>query len=117
LFANDHTAGRTVVMDLRDPRHPRVHASFSDLEGISHPHSFLRLPNGHVLASFQLEGRMDHGSHEAMPSIDAAAKPGVHGGLVEIDDEGHAVRAASTADATRPDDLLMAYSLLPLPDL
>src|SRR5579871_360038 len=26
LFANDHKAGSTVVMDLRDPLHPRVHA-------------------------------------------------------------------------------------------
>ena len=56
LFANDHAAGRTVVMDLRDPLHPKVHASFGDLAGYSHPHSFLRLPNGHVLASFQIEG-------------------------------------------------------------
>src|SRR5947209_9487186 len=56
LFANDHMAGRTVVMDVRDPLHPRVHASFGDIGGFSHPHSFLRLPNGHVLASFQVEG-------------------------------------------------------------
>jgi len=27
------------------------------------------------------------------------------------------VRAASTADPARPDDLLMAYSLLPMPDI
>lgn len=31
--------------------------------------------------------------------------------------EGRAVRSASTADPARPDDLLMAYSLLPLPDI
>ena len=61
LFANDHMAGRTVVMDVRDPLHPQVHASFGDIGGFSHPHSFLRLPNGHVLASFQVEGHMDHG--------------------------------------------------------
>jgi hypothetical protein len=29
----------------------------------------------------------------------------------------HVVRAASTADPARPDDLLMAYSLLPMPDI
>ena len=116
LFANDHRAATTVVMDLRDALHPRVHASFHDLDGFSHPHSFLRLPNGHVLASFQVEGHMDHGGM-TMPMVDPGALPGVHGGLVEIDDEGHAVRSASTADANRPDDLLMAYSLLPLPDI
>ncbi len=123
LFANDHKAGRTVVMDLRDPLHPRVHAVFGDLGGFSHPHSFLRLPNGHVLASFQVEGHMEHGPGEgvadetAVPVPDVGAQPGVHGGLVEIDDEGHAVRSASTADPRRPSDLLMAYSLLPLPDI
>jgi hypothetical protein len=125
LFANDHTAGQTVVMDLRDPLHPHVHATFGDLAGFSHPHSFLRLPNGHVLASFQVEGHMSHGAdHDMEPGAgmvmsmaDVGTMPGVHGGLVEIDDEGLAVRSASTADPARPDDLLMAYSLLPLPDI
>ncbi|HTJ64691.1 MAG TPA: hypothetical protein VL899_12870 [Alphaproteobacteria bacterium] len=120
LFANDHTAGKTAVMDLRDPLHPKMHALFGDLDGFSHPHSFLRLPNGHVLASFQVEGTMSHGMDQggmAMPVTDIGAKPNIHGGLVEIDEEGRAVRAASTADPARPDDLLMAYSLLPLPDI
>lgn len=124
LFANDHMAGSTAVMDLRDPLHPKVHATFGDLGGFSHPHSFLRLPNGHVLASFQVEGAMNHGDH-AMPGMDHAmghdldigARPAVHGGIVEIDNDGHMVRAASTADPARPNDLLMAYSLLPLPDI
>jgi len=125
LFANDHKAGKTVVFDLRDPLHPHVHATFGDLDGFSHPHSFLRLPNGHVLASFQVEGHMDHGSDPEIEHAggtgtsmtDVGAQPGVHGGLVEIDEEGRAVRSTSTADPSRPDDLLMAYSLLPLPDL
>src|SRR5215470_6273491 len=30
LFANDHQSGRTVVMDVRDPLHPRVHVDFGD---------------------------------------------------------------------------------------
>ena len=117
LFANDHMAGRTVVMDVRDPLHPRVHASFGDIGGFSHPHSFLRLPNGHVLASFQVEGHMDHETHTAVPATDVAPAKGVHGGIVEMDDEGRLVRAASTADPSRRDDLLMAYSVLPLPDM
>ncbi len=61
---------------------------------------------------------MDHDQAAmTMPMIDAGTQPGVHGGLVEIDDEGRAVRTASTADPARPGDLLMAYSLLPLPDI
>jgi hypothetical protein len=119
LFANDHAAGRTVVMDLRDPLHPEVHARFGDLAGYSHPHSFLRLPNGHVLASFQIEGHMDHGAGASSPLPMRETDPGnaVHGGIVEIDEQGKMIRAASTADPSRPDDLLMAYSLLPLPDI
>src|SRR5260370_21659898 len=53
LFANDHYAGRTFIFDLRDPLHPQVAASFTEMAGYMHPHSYLRLPNGHVLATFQ----------------------------------------------------------------
>jgi hypothetical protein len=52
-----------------------------------------------------------------MSMSDPAAQHGVHGGIVEIDEDGHAVRSASTADRRHADDPLMAYSLLPLPDL
>jgi hypothetical protein len=44
---------RTFVFDVRDPLHAKVAVSFTDMGGYVHPHSFLRLPNGHVLASFQ----------------------------------------------------------------
>jgi hypothetical protein len=53
LFANDHDAGRTFVFDVRDPLRPKVATSFTDMGGYMHPHSYLRLPNGNVLASFQ----------------------------------------------------------------
>ena len=33
--------------------HPKIAASFNDMAGYMHPHSYLRLPNGHVLATFQ----------------------------------------------------------------
>ena len=42
---------------------------------------------------------------------------GTTGGLVEIDNQGHLVRAASTADPELHDAMLMPYSLLPLPDI
>lgn len=118
LFANDHRAGDTVIFDLTEALKPSVRARFHDLAGFSHPHSFLRLPNGHVLASFQFEGAFHHaaGPHDD-PGEDPAAKRGVHGGIVEIDDDGRAVRAAATADAAHADSPLMAYSLVPLPDL
>jgi hypothetical protein len=114
LFANDHMSGETVVFDLKDPLLPRIRARFHNLAGFSHPHSFLRLPNGHVMASFQFAGEL---SHASMTMSDPAAQQGVHGGIVEIDEDGHAVRAASTADRQHASDPLMAYSLLPLPDI
>ena len=104
LFANDHDAGRSFIFNVRDPLHPTITASFGDMAGFSHPHSFLRLPNGHVLASFQHD---HHAKHEGTM--------GVSGGLVEIDDHGKLVRSASNADAAFPDALLMPYSLVVLP--
>jgi hypothetical protein len=52
-----------------------------------------------------------------MPMHEIDSGKEVHGGIVEIDDQGKMIRAASTADPGHRDDLLMAYSLLPLPDI
>jgi hypothetical protein len=53
LFANDHEAGRTFLFDLRDPLHPRIAGSFTDIDGYMHPHSYLRLPDQNILSTFQ----------------------------------------------------------------
>src|SRR5579863_3083377 len=74
LFANDHDAGHTFIFDVRDPLHPRIVASFFDMAGYLHPHSYVRLPNGHVLATFQ-HAHQDH----------SVAFHSATGGLVEID--------------------------------
>jgi len=105
LFANDHDAGRTFVFDVRDPIHPKIATSFSDMGGYMHPHSYLRLPNGNVLATFQ------HAHHAP------GATPGKSGGLVEIDDSGKVIRSASSADPAFADALLTPYSLVVLPEL
>ena len=106
LFANDHDAGRTFIFDVRDPLHPKVATSFTDMAGYMHPHSFLRLPNGHVLATFQ---HAHHGQSEG--------HIGASGGLVEIDDQGNVIRASSNADPAFPDALLTPYGLVVLPEL
>jgi hypothetical protein len=106
LFANDHDAGRTFIFDLRDPAHPAIVTSFTDLGGFMHPHSFLRLPNGHVLATFQ----------HAHPGP-TEGQLGVTGGLVEIDDQGKLVRASSSADPAFPNAVLTPYNLVVLPEL
>jgi hypothetical protein len=100
LFANDHDAGRTFVFDVREPLHPKIVRSFTDMAGYMHPHSYIRLPNGHVLATFQ------HAHHEEST-----------GGLVEIDDDGNVIRSASSADPAFAGALLTPYSLVVLPEL
>jgi hypothetical protein len=106
LFANDHDAGRTFIFDVRDPLHPTVATSFTDRAGYMHPHSYVRLPNGHVLATFQ------HAHH-----AEGDAHMGNSGGLVEIDDQGNAIRSGSNADPAFPDTLLSPYGLVVLPEL
>jgi len=105
LFANDHDVGRTFIFDVNDPLHPKVASSFTDLAGYMHPHSFVRMPNGNVIATFQ---HVHHGRD--------TGKLGATGGLVEIDDSGKVVRSVSTADPAFPDALLMPYGVAVLPD-
>lgn len=111
LFANDHDANRTFILDLTKPLKPKVAASFENLGRFSMPHSFVRLPNGHVLAAFQYADRNghDHGAPMAMG--------GKSGGLVEIDDSGKAVRSASNIDPAFADEGLLPYSLAVLPGI
>jgi 56kDa selenium binding protein (SBP56) len=106
LFANDHDAGRTFIFDVRDPLHPQIVTSFTDMDGYMHPHSYLRLPNGHVLVSFQ----------HAHANMDKE-QIGGSGGLVEIDDQGKVIRSASSADPAFPNALLEPYSLVVLPGI
>ena len=75
LFANDHDAGRTFIMDVRDPLQPKVATSFTTMAGFGHPHSYLRLPNGNVLATFQ---HVDHaGGHAGHMQATGFGKSGV----------------------------------------
>jgi hypothetical protein len=106
LFANDHDSGRTFIFDVRDPLHPSSVTSFTDMAGYMHPHSYVRLPNGNVLATFQ------HAHHS-----ESGSTTGVSGGLVEIDDHGKVIRSSSNADPAFADSLLMPYSLVVLPEI
>lgn len=94
LFANAFAAGRSFVFDLSTPDAPRIAAEFGDVDGYSHPHSFLRLPNGNVLATFQMK--------HAGATMRA-------GGLVELTPEGALVRSSS-ADSPGADTGLRVYS-------
>jgi len=82
LFANGFASGQSFVFDLTDAMKPRIVRQFGDVAGYSHPHSFLRLPNGNVLATFQ----MRHDPVSGAPRT---------GGIVEMTPSGEAVRSSS----------------------
>ena len=75
LFANGFPSNRNFVFDLRDPLRPQVAERFDGIAGLSFLHSFARLPNGHVLATFQANGPGN-------------TQPG---GLAELDERGRLV--------------------------
>lgn len=100
LFANAFGAGRTFLFDLSKPAEPRLAASLGDAGPFSHPHSYVRLPSGNVMATFQWK------TGGALP-----------GGLVELDKSGRPLRWASAA-TTEADSLqIVPYSLAVLPAL
>lgn len=101
LFANGFRAGTTFRFDLTDPVNPRLLGALGEAAGFTHPHSYERLPNGNVLATFQGRGP---------DNVDP-------GGLVEIDDGGAVIRSASAADPSAGRALLRPYSLAIVPAL
>jgi hypothetical protein len=101
LFANGWGAGQTFVLDLRDPKKPRVAGQFKDRGDYGFPHSFARLPNGNVLATFQVR------------------KNGYEppGALVELDSRGQLIRSSSADVKEMDKKQLWPYSLLALPKI
>ncbi len=100
LFANDFSSGLTFRFDLRTPRAPKLLGMFGNAGPYSHSHSFVHLDNGHVLATYQMKGFMNH-----MP-----------GALVELDGEGKLVRYGDAADPS-VDSFIRPYSLAVVPAL
>src|SRR5690606_3591438 len=101
LFANGFGSGKTWIFDLTDPTAPRLAGELADVAGYTHPHSYLRLPGGNVLATFQMR-------HDA-----TGMRPG---GLVELTGDGRVVRSGS-ADAPGLDPATRVYSAGVVPAL
>jgi hypothetical protein len=117
LLANGFHAGRTWLFDLSEPRQPKLLTSFGDLAGFSHPHTFVRLADGNVLATFQYKADSIPApvDHEA----GAMRMGGVHttGGLVEMDERGRLIRSGAAADTAIRDRRIYPYSVLPMPGI
>jgi hypothetical protein len=101
LFANAFASGRSFIFDLRDGTRPRIVSEFTEEAGFSHPHSFLRLPSGNVLATFQ----MVHDAEGMGP-----------GGLVEMTPAGQVLRSSSAMAPGVP-RALRPYSAVIVPTL
>ena len=99
LFANGFDAGQTFIFDLTDPPRPRLAGQFGDMEGYSHPHSFLRLPDGHVLATFQMR---HEGGGMAPGGIVELTSAGQPSGPVRPTHPASIRRPGSTAPASCP---------------
>ena len=96
VFADDYEAGRAFLLDVRNPHAPRELREVDSVPGFRKPHTFVRLPSGHVLATIQYgNGRL-------------AGDPG---GLAEFDEDGKLVRSASSDDSTMPGARIRTYGL------
>jgi hypothetical protein len=117
LLANGFGTGRTWLFDLTQPERPRVITSFGALAGFSHPHTYIRLTNGHLLTTFQYAARIGapthaHGAAAGAPAQGPEAQTG---GLVEMDERGSVIRSRSAHDPAIADPRLYPYSVLPIP--
>lgn len=100
LFANGFGAGRTWIFDLSNPLQPKIATSFGAAGSMAHAHSFERLPNGNVLATYQM------GDHQNETP----------GGLVEISPKGQILRTSSAVDPANT-TFIRPYSLAIVPKL
>ena len=99
LFADGWRGSLTSLLDLRDPRQPKLATQFKAMGEYAYPHSYARLDNGNVLVT--LQGM--NGTY------------GAPGGLAELAQDGKVLRTVSAKSAATPDDLVWPYSLAVVP--
>lgn len=95
LFANAFHAGRTFLLDLNDPLHPRIAEDAQAVPGYHMPHSFYRLGDGRVIATVQFGDE---------------SEPGKPGGLALFGADGTFIRVASSRDSAFPGAAIRTYS-------
>ena len=102
LFANDYTGDKSFLIDFSTPLKPRLSARLAPVPGGRRVHTFIRLPDGNVLATYQFGDTTD------------AGKPG---GLAEFDRQGRLVRSGSSRDGAFPGAHIRTYGLAVVPAL
>ena len=112
IWGSGLMTSRTFVFDVADPMNPtlrKVDEPGGADRRLFAPHSYIRLPNDHTLASFQESGDPRAGH--------VHGKTGGIGGLVEFDASGAFVREVSAADPNAPNEIIAPYSLQAKPSL
>ena len=101
LFANGFRSGQTFIFDMADEGRPSLNGQFGDVAGMMHPHSFVRLPSGTVLATYQMQ-------HDLLGTAP--------GGLAELTPHGLQIRSSS-ANHAGIDRRIRPYSAAIVPAL
>jgi len=102
LFADDFGLGRSSIFDLTDAFAPRLRASFTSAGPMGWPHSYVRLPSGNRLVTYQFQS-----SKFNLPP----------GGIAEVRADGTIVRWSSARTSGVDDKELTPYSLEVIPAL
>ena len=101
-FANDYTGDKTFLIDFSNPPKPRLAGRVPAVPGGRRVHTLIRLPSGHLLATYQFgDGKVT----------------GDPGGLVEFDANGKIVQSSSSRDPAFPDAKIRTYGLTVLPKI
>lgn len=100
LLANGFDAGVTFRFDLRDPLRPVLAAALAVPPPYQHAHSFLRLPDGRILATYQYQG--DDHKHP--------------GGIVAYAADGRVLGAGSAVDP-ESNEFIRPYGIAASPTL
>jgi hypothetical protein len=100
VLANGFNSGTTFLFDVRNPRTPSLAGTLAVPAGLAHPHSFVQLENGHILATYQYQA-----DNHAVP-----------GGLAEHGTRGEVVRWKSAVDPALT-EFFRPYSLVTIPAL
>lgn len=108
LFMNAHHHEKSLLVDLADPRAPRIARTFAPPPPLRFPHDYSRTPTGTRLVGFLR-------SEGAGPDPAEKASPGNHGGIAEYSANGDLIRTAFAAIAgSRP---VRPYAFALLPDI